>query len=160
MGLSHFDSNGQSRMVNVGAKAPTHRMARASAVVRMKPATIQMIQDKKFAKGDVFEVARLAGIMAAKRTDELIPLCHSLGLEAVSVEFSVVSESKVRVESSVETFSKTGVEMEAMLCVSTAALTLYDMCKSVDRAIQIEILQLEEKMGGKSGHFLRQPEKE
>ncbi len=157
MSLSHFDSNGESRMVNVGAKSPTHREAVASAMVRMKPATLTLIQDKQIAKGDVFEVARLAGIMAAKRTDELIPLCHSLGLEGVTVDFDIQSESTVRIQTRVQTFSKTGVEMEAMVAATTAALTLYDMCKSVDREIQIEQVQLEEKLGGKSGHFIRQP---
>lgn len=158
MSLSHFDANGESRMVDVGEKTPTRRLAVASATVRMRAETLLLIQNQQIAKGDVFEVARLAGIMAAKRTDELIPLCHSLGLEGVTVDFSVASETEVRVESKVQTFSKTGVEMEALVAVSTAALTLYDMCKSVDREIQIERIQLEEKMGGKSGHFLRQPE--
>ena len=99
------------------------------------------------------------GSWPPKKTDDLIPLCHSLGLEGVSVEFSVVSDTVVRIETQVQTFSKTGVEMEALVAASTAALTLYDMCKSVDRAMQIEQIQLEEKTGGKSGHFLRQPEK-
>ena len=157
MSLSHFDSNGESRMVNVGAKSPTHREAVASAMIRMKPATLTLIQDKQIAKGDVFEVARLAGIMAAKRTDELIPLCHSLGLEGVTVDFEIQSDSTVQIKTRVQTFSKTGVEMEALVAATTAALTLYDMCKSVDREIQIEQVQLEEKLGGKSGHFIRQP---
>ena len=158
MSLSHFDSNGESRMVNVGAKSPTHREAVASAMIRMKPATLTLIQDKQIAKGDVFEVARLAGIMAAKRTDELIPLCHSLGLEGVTVDFEIQSDSTVQIKTRVQTFSKTGVEMEALVAATTAALTLYDMCKSVDREIQIEQVQLEEKTGGKSGHFIRQSE--
>lgn len=156
MPLSHFDSNGRSRMVDVGAKAVTDRFARASARVRMNPATLALIRDKKISKGDVFEVARLAGIMAAKRTDELIPLCHSLGIDGVSIDFQIESDSLVRIESTAKTQSKTGVEMEALVAASTAALTLYDMCKSVDREMQIELIQLEEKMGGKSGHFLRQ----
>ena len=155
MSLSHFDSDGESRMVDVSAKAVTDRMARATARVRMKPETLALIQDKQISKGDVFEVARLAGIMAAKKTDELIPLCHSLGLEGVTIDFLIDSDSLVRIESQANTNSKTGVEMEALVAVSTAALTLYDMCKSVDREIQIELVQLEEKTGGKSGHFLR-----
>ena len=127
-------------------------------MIRMKPATLTLIQDKQIAKGDVFEVARLAGIMAAKRTDELIPLCHSLGLEGVTVDFEFQSESTVQIKTRVQTLSKTGVEMEALVAATTAALTLYDMCKSVDREIQIEQVQLEEKTGGKSGHFIRQSE--
>ena len=158
MTLSHFDSDGHSHMVDVGAKEPTPRLAVASGLVRMKSATMDLIRDRKVAKGDVLEVARLAGIMAAKKTDEWIPLCHSLGLESVSIDFSVVSDSELRVKSEVKTFSKTGVEMEALVAVSAATLTLYDMCKSVDRGMQIERIQLEEKMGGKSGHFLRQPQ--
>ena len=147
-------------MVNVGAKEPTHRLARASGEVVMKPETLALIQNKQIAKGDVFEVARLAGIMAAKQTDSLIPLCHSLPLEGVEIEFSVSSESTVTILACVETFSKTGVEMEALVAVSTTALTLYDMCKSVDREMKIERIQLEEKLGGKSGHFLRKAEEE
>ena len=157
MTLSHFDSDGHSHMVDVGAKQPSERMAIASGRVRMKAATMALIRDQRIAKGDVLEVARIAGIVAAKRTDEWIPLCHSLGLESVTIDFSVVSDTELRVESKVKTFSKTGVEMEALVAVSAAALTLYDMCKSVDREMQIEQIQLEEKMGGKSGHFLRQP---
>jgi cyclic pyranopterin phosphate synthase len=157
MTLSHFDSDGHSHMVDVGAKQPSQRMAIASGLVRMKAETMALIRDQRMAKGDVLEVARLAGIMAAKRTDEWIPLCHSLGLESVAIDFSVVSDTELRIESKVKTFSKTGVEMEALVAVSAAALTLYDMCKSVDREMQIEHVQLEEKMGGKSGHFLRQP---
>lgn len=159
MPLSHFDSDGASRMVNVGAKQPTHRMARASCRVNMKPETLELIQNKQIAKGDVFEVARLAGIMAAKKTDSLIPLCHGLPLEGVELQFNADSGSSVMIESRVETFAKTGVEMEALVAVSTAALTLYDMCKSVDREMRVEQIQLEEKVGGKSGHFLRQVEK-
>jgi cyclic pyranopterin phosphate synthase len=147
-------------MVNVGSKEPTHRMARAQGEVTMLPETLRLIQDKQIAKGDVFEVARLAGIMAAKKTDSLIPLCHGLPIEGVEVHFRAASKTSVIIESQVETFAKTGVEMEALVAVSAAALTLYDMCKSVDRGMTIERIQLEEKLGGKSGHFLRQAEEE
>jgi len=160
MPLSHFDSDGSSRMVNVGSKEPTHRVAKASARVAMKSETLDLIQNKQIAKGDVFEVARLAGIMAAKKTDSLIPLCHGLPIEGVEINFRVEDDSTVTIESHVETFAKTGVEMEALVAVSTAALTLYDMCKSVDREMHIERIQLEEKLGGKSGHFLRQAKEE
>jgi cyclic pyranopterin phosphate synthase len=155
MTLSHFDSEGASRMVNVCSKPATQRVARASAIVRMQPETLRLIQDKEISKGDVFEVSRLAGIMAAKKTDDLIPLCHSLPLEAVEISFTCHGPDTVIVESRTETFAKTGVEMEALTAVATAALTLYDMCKAIDRGMVIEQIQLEEKAGGKSGHFTR-----
>jgi cyclic pyranopterin phosphate synthase len=158
MPLSHFDSDGASRMVNVGAKQPTRRVARASGRVIMKPETLELIQNKKISKGDVFEVARLAGIMAAKKTDSLIPLCHGLPLEGIELHLNVERGSAVTIDARVETMAKTGVEMEALVAVSTAALTLYDMCKSVDREIVVERIQLEEKSGGKSGHFIRPTE--
>ena len=158
MKLSHFDSDGASRMVNVGEKTPTHRQATASGRVNMKPETIELICDKRIAKGDVFEVARLAGIMAAKRTDSLIPLCHGLPIEGIELSFEIEDATTIRIDAKVSTFAKTGVEMEAMVAVSTAALTLYDMCKSVDREMVVERIQLEEKSGGNSGHFIRQTE--
>ena len=158
MPLSHFDSDGASRMVNVGAKQPTRRVARASGRVIMKPETLELIQNKTISKGDVFEVARLAGIMAAKKTDSLIPLCHGLPLEGIELHLNVERGSAVTIDARVETMAKTGVEMEALVAVSTAALTLYDMCKSVDREIVVERIQLEEKSGGKSGHFIRPTE--
>ena len=158
MPLSHFDSDGASRMVNVGEKSPTHRVAKASGRVMMEPETLQLIRDRKIAKGDVFEVARLAGIMAAKKTDALIPLCHGLPIEGIELGFEFEGTTTVVIESRVETFAKTGVEMEALVAVSNAALTLYDMCKSVDRSMVISRIQLEEKSGGKSGHFVRQAE--
>ncbi len=154
--LSHFDPQGASRMVGVGEKARTHRIARASGLVQMQPATRQLILERAHAKGDVLEVARLAGIMAAKRTGELIPLCHPLPLEAVSVDFGPLGEHAIRIEATVEVTAKTGVEMEALTAVSVAALTIYDMCKSVDRAMTIKNVQLEEKSGGVSGHFVRE----
>jgi len=153
--LSHFDAEGASRMVDVGAKEVTARMARAAARVRVRPETLQLIRDKRLSKGDVIEVARLAGIMAAKRTADLIPLCHPLPLDAVSLSFDFPDAETIEIEAVARVSSKTGVEMEALVAVSTAALTIYDMCKSVDRAIVIEAIRLEEKSGGKSGHFTR-----
>ena len=117
-----------------------------------------MIQNRKLNKGDVLEVARLAGIMAAKRTSELIPLCHPLSLEAVTVDFTVLDKRSIGIEATVRVTARTGVEMEALTAVSAAALTIYDMCKSVDRTMVIERVQLEEKSGGRSGHFSRTPE--
>ena len=154
--LTHFDDQGASRMVHVGSKPITARLARASACVQMEAATLRLVRDRQLAKGDVLEVARLAGIMAAKQTGSLIPLCHPLPLEAISVSFSFPDESTVRLEAVVRVTAKTGVEMEALTAVSVAALTIYDMCKSVDRGMSIQRIQLEEKAGGRSGHFLRQ----
>lgn len=153
--LTHFDESGASRMVDVSTKPVTWRLARAAADVSMQPETLQAITDRKVAKGDVFEVARLAGVMAAKRTPDLIPLCHSLGLESVEIGFETVSGSCVRIEVAVSVHARTGVEMEAMTAVCVAALTVYDMCKSIDREIEIGPIRLLEKSGGKSGHFVR-----
>ncbi len=144
-------------MVDVGAKAETNRLARASAVVRMKPETLALIRNKQLAKGDVLEVARLAGIMAAKKTAELIPLCHPLPLTSVKLDFSFPSGDTLRIEATVTVFARTGVEMEALTAVSVAALAVYDMCKAADRGMTIEAVRLEEKQGGKSGHFARDP---
>lgn len=154
--LTHFDSDGASRMVDVGAKQVTHRVARAEAFVTMQPETLALIQDRKVAKGDVFEVARLAGIMATKQTQNLIPLCHSLGLDGARIDFEIVGARQIRIESEVSNHGRTGVEMEAMTAVSIAALTVYDMCKAVDRWISIGPTQLVEKSGGKSGHLKRE----
>jgi len=156
--LSHFDENGASRMVDVGDKDPTERIARASGRVRMASETLQLIREGRAAKGDVLEVARLAGIMAAKRTGDLIPLCHPLALDAVKVDFEFPSENMLAISSQVRVTSKTGVEMEALVSVTVAALTVYDMCKAVDRGMVIESVQLEEKAGGRSGHYVRAPE--
>ncbi len=154
--LTHFDEHGASRMVDVSAKPVTARLARASAVVTMAPATLALIRDRGHAKGDVFEVARLAGILAAKRTGDLIPLCHPLGLDAVEVGFAIPGPGpSVRIEATVRTTGRTGVEMEALTAASVAALTIYDMCKAVDRAIVIGPIQLEEKAGGRSGIYRR-----
>ena len=153
--LSHFDEHGASRMVDTGGKPETERLARASALVRAAPATIALIRDKRLAKGDVCEVARLAGIMAAKRTSDLIPLCHPLPLTSVQLDFAFAGDDCLRIEATAKVVGRTGVEMEALTAASVAALTVYDMCKAVDRAITIEQIRLEEKSGGKSGHFVR-----
>src|SRR5829696_4994756 len=153
--LSHFDSAGASRMVDVADKQITRRVARASGRVRMAAETLSLIRDKRAAKGDVLEVARLAGIMATKRTADLIPLCHPLPIESVTVEFAFDSDQTLRIEATVQVEAKTGVEMEALTAVSVAALTVYDMCKAVDRGISIERIQLEEKSGGRSGLWNR-----
>ena len=156
--LSHFDEHGASRMVDVSQKGMTERIARASAIVTMLPATLKLILDRKLSKGDVFEVARLAGIMAAKQTPQLIPLCHAISVSSVEVDFKVVDDRNVSITSVVKTIGQTGVEMEALTSASVAALTIYDMCKAVDRAMSISQIQLEEKTGGKSGHFVRKPQ--
>jgi cyclic pyranopterin phosphate synthase len=153
--MSHFDDSGASRMVDVGQKPITSRAARAQGTVRMEASTVQLICGGQAKKGDVLEVARLAGIMAAKRTAELVPLCHSVPLDAVEISFSFPGPCQVAVEASVRARGRTGVEMEAMVAVAAATLTVYDMCKSVDRGMTIESIQLEEKSGGRSGHFQR-----
>ena len=154
-GLTHFDNEGASRMVDTSAKPETHRLARASGLIRMAHATAALIRDRAVAKGDVLEVARLAGIMAAKRTGELIPLCHPLPLTSASVDFTFLADDLLRIEATVRVFGRTGVEMEALTAVSVAALTVYDMCKAVDRVMTIERVRLEEKSGGRSGAFRR-----
>jgi cyclic pyranopterin phosphate synthase len=154
--LSHFDADGASRMVDVGGKDVTARMARASGQVRMAPETLALVRDRRLAKGDVLEVARLAGIMAAKRTADLIPLCHPLGLDAVDVAFAFPDAGTVTIEATARVAARTGVEMEALVAVSVAALTIYDMCKAVDRGLQIDAIRLEEKQGGRSGHYRRE----
>ncbi len=156
--LTHFDDQGASRMVDVGGKSATRRVARASGLVVMQPATLKLVLDRSLAKGHVLEVARLAGIMAAKKTGELIPLCHPLPLESVQIDFTFPTEGSVRIEATTAITAKTGVEMEALTAVSVAALTIYDMCKAVDKAMRIAEIQLEEKTGGKSGHFRRTPD--
>ncbi|GAG52032.1 unnamed protein product, partial [marine sediment metagenome] len=152
--LSHFDSCGASRMVDVSDKEVTLRQARAGGRVRMQAETLRLVRDRKVAKGDVIEVARLAGIMAAKRTADLIPLAHPLPLDAVSLAFDFPDETTISIEAEARVTARTGVEMEVLLAVSVAALTIYDMCKSVDRAIVVEQIHLEEKLGGRSGHFV------
>jgi cyclic pyranopterin phosphate synthase len=154
--LTHFDEHGGGRMVDVGGKEITARMARASAVVEMAPETLELIRDRKLAKGDVLEVARLAGIMSAKRTAELIPLCHPLPLDSVELRFEFAGESQLVIEAACRVTARTGVEMEALTAASVAALTVYDMCKAVDRGMVIKAIQLEEKSGGRIGHFQRE----
>jgi cyclic pyranopterin phosphate synthase len=153
--LTHFDEHGASRMVDTSLKPETLREARASGLVRMLPLTLQLIRDRGLSKGDVLEVARLAGIQAAKRTGELIPLCHPLPITAAGVDFSFEGDDGLNIEATVRVFGRTGVEMEALTAVSVAALTVYDMCKAVDKAMTIERIRLESKTGGKSGSFER-----
>jgi cyclic pyranopterin phosphate synthase len=159
MELSHLDEQGNARMVDVSAKVETLRKAVASAFVRMKPETLALIQAGGVEKGDVFATARIAGIMTAKRTPELIPLCHPIPLTFVSVELAAVPPDGVRITATVEAMYKTGVEMEALTAASVAALTVYDMCKAVDRSMQIEQVRLEHKSGGKSGTYQREEPK-
>ncbi len=154
--LTHFDESGASRMVDVGDKASTIRTARAEAFVLMLPETLRILRNRGFSKGDVLEVARLAGIMGAKRTADLIPLCHSVPLDGVSICFDFPQDGTLRIESSVRCEWKTGVEMEALTSVSVCALTVYDMCKSADRKMEIRSIRLLEKTGGRSGHFERE----
>jgi cyclic pyranopterin phosphate synthase len=154
-GLSHFDDQGAGRMVDVSAKPLTLRVARAAGSIRMAPATLDRIRNRDVGKGDVLAVARLAGIMAAKRTAELIPLCHPLALESVSVDFSFPDAQTISAAARAQVTGRTGVEMEALTAVSIALLTIYDMCKSVDRGMVVSEIQLEEKTGGASGHFQR-----
>lgn len=156
-GLTHFDEHGSSHMVDVSSKPETLREARASGLVRMQPATLALIVDRKVAKGDVLEVARIAGIMAAKRTGELIPLCHPLALDAVEIRLTPFDDRTLRIEATARLVGRTGVEMEALTAVSVAALTVYDMCKAVDRGMLVDQIQLEEKSGGRSGKYVREP---
>jgi cyclic pyranopterin phosphate synthase len=142
-------------MVDISAKAPTLRTARASGLVRMREETLALVRDRKLAKGDVLEVARLAGIMAAKRTGDLIPLCHPIGLDAVELDLQVLDTTTLRIEATATVEGKTGVEMEALTAVVVAALTVYDMVKAVDRGVTIDAVRLEEKTGGRSGHYRR-----
>ncbi|WP_437187910.1 cyclic pyranopterin monophosphate synthase MoaC [Planctomicrobium sp. SH668] len=158
--LTHFDASGAARMVSVVEKPVTARMARAQATVQMQPATLQRILQRQLSKGDVCEIARLAGIMATKRTAELIPLCHPISLDGVEVSITPAGETLLIIESCVRTDAKTGVEMEALTSVTVAALTIYDMCKSIDRGMKILETKLIEKLGGKSGHFIREVENE
>ncbi|MCY2966405.1 MAG: cyclic pyranopterin monophosphate synthase MoaC [Planctomycetota bacterium] len=153
--LTHFDDSGASRMVDVGDKPITRRVARAEGRVTMAAETLRTILDKRIAKGDVFEVARLAGIMAAKETSRLIPLCHILPLSSVKIQLAPLDERTVRIEAEVRVEGQTGVEMEALTAVTVCALTIYDMCKAIDRSLVLGPFVLVEKSGGKSGTFLR-----
>jgi cyclic pyranopterin phosphate synthase len=150
---SHIAADGSVTMVDVGAKAVTHRTARASARVRMPANVAAALRSATLPKGDAFVTAQIAGILAAKRTGELIPLCHPLPLDAVDVTFAWETDGALRVDARATTTAKTGVEMEALVAASVAALTIYDMCKAVDKGIVIEQVRLEEKTGGKSGDW-------
>ncbi|WP_300725800.1 cyclic pyranopterin monophosphate synthase MoaC [Pseudomonas sp.] len=151
--LTHLDSQGRANMVDVTDKAVTSREATAQAVVRMRPETLDMIVSGGHPKGDVFAVARIAGIQAAKKTSDLIPLCHPLMLTSVKVELSAQGSDAVLIVARCKLAGQTGVEMEALTAASVAALTIYDMCKAVDRGMTIESVRVLEKLGGKSGHF-------
>jgi cyclic pyranopterin phosphate synthase len=156
--FTHFDAAGQAHMVDVGAKAVTRRVARAGGRIVMQPATLALIRSGTAKKGDVLGVARIAAIQASKRTSELIPLCHPLALTRVAVTFALdVESSSVAIEVTAETTGPTGVEMEALTAASVGLLTVYDMCKAVDRGMRIDAVRLLEKSGGKSGHFLAEP---
>jgi len=153
-GFSHFDGAGRAHMVDVSDKAETSRSATAVGLVRLAPATLELVQRGQAAKGDVLAVARLAGIMAAKRTAELIPLCHPLPLSAVTLELACdPAQSAVVIQATCRVSGRTGVEMEALTAVSVAALTVYDMCKAIDRAIMIDGIRLLHKEGGRSGSW-------
>jgi cyclic pyranopterin phosphate synthase len=153
--LTHVDQNGAARMVDVGDKAVTHRRAVAGAVVHMRAETLAMLLEGRAPKGDVFAVARVAGIMAAKRTSDLIPLCHHLAITHATIDFEPIGDG-VRIRATVETNDVTGVEMEALTAASVAALTLYDMCKAVDRGMVVDGLRLLLKEGGRSGLWIRE----
>ncbi|WP_019141792.1 cyclic pyranopterin monophosphate synthase MoaC [Noviherbaspirillum massiliense] len=152
--LTHFDQSGQAHMVDVGTKNETHRSAIATGTIRMKPETLAIIQSGTAKKGDVLGIARIAAIMGAKKTSDLIPLCHPLALTRVAVDFDIDTEqSSVICRARVETYGKTGVEMEALTAVQVGLLTIYDMCKAVDRGMVISDIHLLEKHGGKSGSW-------
>jgi len=154
--LSHFNEEGRARMVDVGGKEETQRIAIAQGEVVMQPETLRLIQEGKISKGDVLAVAQVAGIMAAKQTSQVIPMCHPLMLTSIELNFVIKEkENKIIIRSKVKTIGKTGVEMEALTAAAVAGLTIYDMCKAVDRGMAIESIYLLEKTGGKSGYFLR-----
>ncbi|MGB8337853.1 MAG: cyclic pyranopterin monophosphate synthase MoaC [Burkholderiales bacterium] len=156
--LTHFDAKGDAHMVDVADKADTRRIARAAGKIVMRPETLRMILDGSAKKGDVLGVARIAAIQAAKRTADLIPLCHPLALTRVAVEFAPdQADNSVACEVTVETVGKTGVEMEALTALNVGLLTIYDMCKAVDRGMRMEDIRLLEKRGGKSGHWVADP---
>jgi cyclic pyranopterin phosphate synthase len=152
--LTHLDEAGRVRMVDVSAKDVTRRLATVRGEILMAPETVRLVVDNQLAKGNVLETARIAGIMAAKRTWELIPLCHQLNLTAVDVEFTVGAD-RIEVETQARAADRTGVEMEALIAATVALLTIYDMCKAVDRGMIIGQVRLQEKSGGRSGHYQR-----
>ena len=154
--LTHLDKEGRAKMVDVTGKLSTVREAIARGSVDMKPETLKLIQDKKIPKGDVLSVARVAGIMAAKKTSEIIPMCHPLNITSVNIDLSLDNKKdRIDIEARVKVTGQTGVEMEALTAVSVAALTIYDMCKAVDKEMVISDIMLIEKRGGRSGHFKR-----
>lgn len=154
-GFSHFDADGKVRMVDVGAKDVTERLAQARGRVHMLESTLSAIRDGKISKGAVLSTARLAGIMAAKKTSDLIPLCHPLALTKVEIDFVFLDEQTIEINSTVKVSGQTGVEMEALTACSVAALAIYDMCKAIDRGMEIQSIALIHKSGGKSGVFDR-----
>ncbi|WP_434510749.1 cyclic pyranopterin monophosphate synthase MoaC [Desulfitobacterium sp. AusDCA] len=156
MDLTHIDEHGRARMVDVTEKAETSRVAVAKGTVSMKAETLERIRQGGIAKGDVLGVAQVAGIMAAKQTSNLIPMCHPLAITSARLNFKIIPPETVEIKSSVKVTGKTGVEMEALTAVSVAALTIYDMCKAIDKTMVIGEIRLIEKMGGKSGHFIRE----
>ena len=154
--LTHLDSEGRARMVDVTEKDVTHRIASARGTVFMRPETLKLIMEKRVEKGDVFSVARVAGIMAAKKTPELIPMCHPLNVTSIEIDLVPREKpSRVEIEARVKVAGKTGVEMEAMTAVAVCGLTIYDMCKAVDREMSVSEIRLVKKSGGKSGTFIR-----
>ena len=156
--LTHFDGQGQAHMVDVAAKPATHRVALAQGRITMNPATLAIILEGTAKKGDVLGIARIAGIMAAKKTSELIPLCHPLALTRVAMDFSPdTGNASITCQATVETVGPTGVEMEALTAVQVALLTIYDMCKAADRGMTMTDIKLLEKHGGKSGSFIATP---
>ena len=157
--LSHVGPDGKARMVDVGGKPATHRIAVAEAEVRMKPATLRLIRQGRNPKGSVLEVARIAGITGAKQTSGLIPLCHPLALTRIGIEYSDLSKTRLRIVTRAEAFDRTGVEMEALTAAAVCALTVYDMCKAIDRDMEICRIRLLEKSGGKSGTYMRRIER-
>lgn len=156
MALTHINDQGRAKMVDVSEKAVTHRIAVAAGNIQMQPETLALIQEGKMKKGDVLAVAQVAGIMAAKRTSDIIPMCHPLMLTGIDIHFDTdEKESAIHIRAAVKTTGQTGVEMEALQAVSAAALTIYDMCKAVDRGMRITDIRVVEKDGGKSGHFIQ-----
>ena len=158
MQLTHLDEKGAARMVNVGEKPVTQRIAQAQSVITMQPETLRMIADGRAPKGDVFACARIAGIMAAKKTAELIPMCHPIPIESVEISIEAASDTEVRIVSTLGCSHKTGIEMEALTAASVAALTIYDMCKALSKTMEIGGIHLERKSGGKSGNYTREEE--
>jgi len=154
--LTHFDAQGQAHMVDVGTKDYSHRIAITSGYISMQPETLKLIEEGGHKKGDVLGIARIAGIMAAKKTPDLVPLCHPLALTRIAIDFETDTENnRIHCQAQVETHGQTGVEMEALCATQIALLTIYDMCKAVDRGMVIAQVRLEEKSGGKSGHWRR-----